>query len=87
MPNELTVPEDEELDAYSLLSRPTLELSDAQVERICEDLRRRRRQHVETGKPDKPKAERKAKAEPASAEAKRANTLALLAQLKLPGAD
>lgn len=71
------------LDAYSLLSKPTLELTDAEVGKIVADLRARRAKHLATGKPDKPKIEAKAKADPLSKEAKAANTQALLAQLKI----
>lgn len=72
-----------ELDAYALLSKPTLDLSDDQVELIVADLRRRRELYIKTGKPDrpaKPKAAPKAKA---TADDKKANTAALLASLDL----
>lgn len=75
---------DEPLDAYSLLSRPTLEVSDAEALLIIEDLRRRRRAYIATGKPDKPKKER-AVAEKLSKDEKARNSAALLASLKLPG--
>jgi hypothetical protein len=70
-------------DAYSLLSRPTLQLTDAQVEKIVIDLRERRAKHIATGKPDKPRAEAKIKAEPLGKESKAANTAALLASLRI----
>jgi hypothetical protein len=75
------------IGAYELLSKPTLELTDAEVDIIIADLRRRRTQFLSTGKPDKPKAEAKAKAEPLSKEAKAANTAALLAPLTMPKLD
>lgn len=71
------------LDAYALLSKPTLTLSDKEVEVVVADLRARRARHLATAKPDKPRTEAKAKAEPTSKEAKAANTAALLAQLSL----
>lgn len=45
-----------EVNAYSLLTRPTVELSDAEVEIIVADLRRRRDAYVSSGgkKPDRP---------------------------------
>jgi len=71
-------------DAYSLLSRPTLELTDDEVEIVVQDLRRRRDLFVKTGKPDKAKADSaKAKAIPVDEAQKAANTKALLAQLKI----
>jgi len=77
-------PEDEQtLSAYDLLSTPTLDLSDKQVEAIVVDLQKRRKLYIQTGKVDKapkPKAEPKAKA---TAEDKARNTALLLGQLKL----
>lgn len=72
-------------DAYSLLSKPTLDLTDAEVEIVVADLRRRRRLFIEQGIKDEPvkKAAAKKKALPAAAKDKAANTLALLASLKL----
>lgn len=70
------------IDAYALLSKPTLELSDAEVDIVIEDLRRRRLAYLKTGKPDKPRAEKKA-AEKLSADEKARNTAALLASLKI----
>ena len=73
-----------ELDAYALLSRPTLDFTDAEVKRVIADLRRRREAYLRTGKPDRPKKVKeqieKAKASP---EDKARNTAALLAQLDL----
>lgn len=70
-------------DAYSLLSRPTLDLTDAEVEIVVEDLRRRRSLYLTTNKPEKVKKEAKVKADPLSKEAKAANTKAILGMLKL----
>lgn len=76
--------ESEPQDAYSLLSKPTLDLTDAEVEIVVSDLRRRRRLFIEQGIKDEPvkKAAAKKKALPAAAKDKAANTLALLSQLK-----
>ena len=74
----------EPLDAYELLSKPTLELTDAQVELIVADLRHRRAAYVSTGKVDKPKKEKVA-AKKLDADEKARNSAALLASLKLPG--
>lgn len=74
-----------ELDAYALLSKPTLDLTDAEVERIVVDLRKRRELYLSTGKPDKvskPKAAACPKTKP-TADDKAANTAALLASLKI----
>lgn len=76
---------EEPVDAYSLLSKKTLDLTDAEVDIVIEDLRRRRSAYVKDGKIDKPKKEKEAKAKLTSDEKAR-NTAALLAQLKLPGA-
>ncbi len=72
-------------DAYSLLSKPTLDLTDAEVETIVADLRRRRKLFVEQGVKDEPvkKAAAARKALPKEKADKAANTLALLSQLKL----
>lgn len=74
-------------DAYSLLSRPTLEITDEELEIIVADLRRRREYFVKEGKKDNPKAERakaaKAPATKASKEAKERNTAVLLSELNL----
>lgn len=72
----------EEMDAYSLLSRPTLELTDEQVMAIIEQLRHKREAYIKTGKPDRPKKE-KVERKKLDQDAKRRNTEALLAQLKL----
>lgn len=76
--------ESEVQDAYSLLSKPTLDLTDAEVEIVVVDLRRRRRLFIEQGIKDEPvkKAAAKKKALPKTASDKQANTLALLSQLK-----
>jgi hypothetical protein len=71
-------------DAYSLLSRPTLELTDAELEIIVADLRRRREYFVKEGKKDDPRP--KAKREPttrASKEQRERNSAVLLEQLNL----
>ncbi len=75
-----------EFDAYSLLSRPTLDITDAQAVLIVEDLRKRREAYLKTGKPDKPKVARQA-AVKLGADEKARNTAALLASLKLPGLE
>lgn len=84
--------EPEQEDAYTLLSRPTLELTDAQIERIVEDLRNKRARFVLDPKKnaDRPKAKRAVESK-TSKEAKERNTAVLLGQLnlgnlKLPGA-
>lgn len=84
MANEIALPAT--VDAYDLLSTPTLDLSDAQVELIVLDLRRRREAYVKTGKVDKPKKE-KADVKKLDKDEKARNTALLLAQLKLPGAS
>lgn len=77
------------LSAYDLLSTPTLELTDAQVEAIIVDLRKRRELYIKTGKADKvAKPKEKALPKPkADAEEKARNTALLLAQLKLSKDD
>lgn len=81
-----TNPDDEgQLDAYALLSKPTLDLTDPEVERIVTDLQARRKLYLSTGKPDAPK-KAKAPAEPkkkATDEEKARNTALLLGQLKM----
>jgi hypothetical protein len=77
---DTTLPEG--FDAYALLSKPTLDLTDAEVGYVITDLRRRRALYLKTGKPDKPKAEKKA-AVKLDADEKARNTAALLAQLKI----
>jgi hypothetical protein len=72
------------VDAYSLLTKPTLEITDAEVDIIVADLRRRRANHLASGKPDKPAAEAKAKRTPKgkpSQAAKDEATKALLADI------
>lgn len=72
-------------DAYALLSRPTLELSDQDILDIIENLRARRIRSLTTGKPDKPVAEAKAARKgKVTDEEKAANTARILSQLKLP---
>lgn len=70
--------------AYDLLSKPTLDLTDAEVEAVVVDLRKRRELYISTGKPDRPKPP-KAPATKAKADAdeKKRNTAALLASLNL----
>lgn len=82
-------PEVEIQDAYSLLSKPTLEISDAEAEIIIEDLRRRRKSYLATGKPDKPRKEAGPARPKATKDDKAANTAALLAglNLKMPGEE
>lgn len=70
--------------AYDLLSKPTLDLSDAEVEQVVAELRAKRKAYVATGKVDKPKAEKKATVK-LDADEKARNTAALLAQLQIPG--
>lgn len=72
----------EPIDAYALLSKPTLDITDAEADIIIDDLRKRRKAYLATGKPDKPRKE-KVQREKASAGDKAANTAALLAQLDL----
>lgn len=77
--------DDEQLDAYALLSKPTLDLSDKEVELVVIDLQKRRELYLKTGKPDAPKPP-KEKAPPkgkASEEEKKRNTALLLGQLKM----
>ena len=77
---------DEPLDAYALLSKPTLEIGDAEAEKIVADLRQRRLAYLKTGKPDKPKKE-KVVAAKLDKDEKARNTQALLATLKIPGLE
>ena len=80
-----TETEEQLLDAYALLSKPTLDLSDAEVEAVVIDLQKRRELYLKTGKPDAPKPP-KEKAPPkgkASDEEKKRNTALLLGQLKM----
>jgi len=73
-----------QLDAYALLTKPTLDLSDAEVDAIITNLQKRRKVYLDTGKADAPAKEaaaRKALAEPKAkptAADKKANTAALL---------
>lgn len=68
--------------AYDLLSRPTLTLTDEEVDIVIADLRRRRELFVATGKPDKI-AKPKEKPVPVTEDVRKANTAALLGMLKL----
>lgn len=72
------------IDAYALLSKPTLEISDDEAMKIIEDLRARRRAYLSTGKLDKPKKEKIA-AVKLDKDEKARNTALLMAQLKIPG--
>lgn len=67
-------------DAYSLLTRPTLEITDAQLVVIVENLRARRKAYMEgtADRPDKPKA---APAKPKTQSEKDLLTKSLLAVL------
>lgn len=67
-------------DAYALLSTPTLELTEAQIKAVIEDLRKRRFISLSTGKPDKIKQPKNA-AVKKTAEEKAAATAALLGQI------
>jgi hypothetical protein len=77
----------EQLDAYALLSKPTLDLTDEEVARVVVELRKKRLAFVQTGKPDKVAKPKPEKAAPLSKEEKQRNNEALLASLKLPGLD
>jgi hypothetical protein len=81
----MSEPTEPELDAYALLSKPTLDLSDAEVERIVIDLQQRRKLYLSTGKPDvvKKPAAAKAKTGKASDDEKKRNTELLLGKLKM----
>ena len=57
-------------DAYTLLSKPTLELTDQDIEDICKDLRARRERYLAGQKDNPPKKA----APPKSAEEKAALT-------------
>ncbi len=67
-------------DAYSLLTRPTLELTDAQLVIILENLRKRRAAYMAgtADRPDKPKA---ASAKPKTQQEKDDLTKSLLADM------
>lgn len=71
--------EPETFDAYALLSKPTLDVSDEEALLIIEDLRKRRVAYLKTGKPDK---QPKAKAPPKGPVDKKANTANLLALIE-----
>ena len=55
-------------DAFELLSKPTLDLTDDEIETICKDLRKRRERFLAGQKDNAPKA--KKAAQPATPEAK-----------------
>lgn len=59
------------MDAYQLLSKPTLKLTDEEVTVICADLRKRRERFLAGIKDNQPKV-KKAPAAPMSDEAKQA---------------
>lgn len=85
---EATAPtENEPTSAYDLLSKETLEITDADALIIIKSLREKRKAFL-AGKADNPAKAKKALAAPTSAAQKAANTQALLAglDLKLPGA-
>lgn len=90
MSTELTPTPEPRPDAYALLSKPTLELSDAEVEIIVNELRTKRALFVQDPKKNADKPKRIA-APAADKATKAANSLALLAQmgvtldLKMPG--
>jgi len=69
-----------ERDAYALLSKPTLELTDAEVEIVVAELRKKRSAYVHEGKKDNATSKRKPAATAAD---KDAATKALLADLDL----
>lgn len=67
-------------DAFALLSKPTLELTDEEITSICADLRRRREQFLQ-GVQDKPVRKPKEPAPDRSDEAKAARSANLLDDL------
>jgi hypothetical protein len=72
--------------AYELLSKPTLELSDADITLCITELRKKRILYANNNIPDTAVKDAKPKtAAKITAEAKAANTLALLAGLKFAG--
>lgn len=75
----------DQLDAYALLSRPTLDYTDEEVALVVEQLRKARSRFLATGTLDKPKAAKAATVK-LDADEKARNTALLLASLKLPGA-
>lgn len=68
-------------DAFALLSKPTLELTDAEIELICADLRRKREQFLQ-GVQDKPPRTAKVQVDQ-SPEAKAQRTADLLGEIDL----
>lgn len=64
-------------DAYALLSKETLELSDEEIELICTDLRKRRERFLAGQKDNLPKV----KAEPKTDEEKKALQQSILGDL------
>lgn len=77
MPEQSTTPT---RDAFTLLSKPTLELTDEEVELICKDLRQRRERFLAGQKDNYPKPPKK-EVQPITAESKAANTEGLLGSL------
>lgn len=69
-------------NAYSLLTKPTLELTDAEVELVVADLRKRRLAYVSDAKKNADRPD-KAKPEPRSADERKAIAASLAAELKL----
>lgn len=65
-------------DAYALLSKPTLDLSDDEVKAICKDLRARRERFLAGQKDAAPKP----KAEPKTAEEKAALTQSIATDIE-----
>lgn len=68
------------VNAYDLLTKPTLELTDAEVEIVVADLRKRRHAYVSAKTPDRPD---KPKKQPTTAQEKAANTAAIAAAMRL----
>jgi len=66
-------------DAYALLSKPTLELSQEEIEAICKDLRARRERFL-AGQKDNPPKQPKEKVE-VTDEVKQQNAATLLDEL------
>lgn len=69
-------------DAFELLSKPTLQLTDEEVTAICADLRAKRQRFLQ-GIADKPARKAAKPAVDASPEAKKARTEALKGELDL----
>lgn len=71
-------------DAYALLSKPTLKLTDDEVEVIVADLRKRRQAFL-AGQADKPARKSAARPKEVSAEEKKQLTEQVAAQISLEG--